>query len=218
VKLAAVIVSSAVLMGGCGGTERPGLLSDEENDKTGQTPLISTTSGSDSAGAVTGDCTTTSWFGDFVAHSQSDVKKLFGYASVVGNIRIRPETSSGATDVSSLRDLRCLETVFGSVTIEGNPSLYDLTGLEKLRQVQSLDVSSNSGLATLAGPKQLSLSSTLRVSSNDAITALTSGIVAAGSLVIQGNPQLSQCIATSLAQTLHTSCSCDGNLESTTCD
>jgi hypothetical protein len=218
VKLAAVIVSSAVLMGGCGGSERPALLTDEENDRSGQTPLISTTSGSDAAGTVTGECTTTSWFGDFAAHSQSDVKKLFGYASVVGNVRIRPETSGGTTDVSSLRDLRCLETVFGSVTIEGNPSLYDLTGFEKLRRVQSLDVSSNPGMATLAGPKQLSVSSTLRVSSNDALTALTSGIAAAASLVIQDNPQLSQCLATSLAQTLHTSCSCDGNLESTTCD
>jgi hypothetical protein len=218
VRLAAVIVASAALMGGCGDSERPALLSDEENDKSGQTPLISTTSGSDTAGTVTGDCTTTSWFGDFVAHSQSDLKKLSGYASVVGDVRIRPETSSGTTDVSSLRDLRCLETVFGSVTITGNPSLYDLTGFEKLRQVQSLDVSGNSGMGTLAGPKQLSVSSTLRVSSNDAITSLTSGIVAAASLVIQDNPQLSQCIATSLARTLHTSCSCDGNLESTTCD
>lgn len=206
-------------MGGCGGgSERPGLLTDAENDKSGQTPLISTTSGSDSAVTVSGDCTTKSWFGDFAAHSQADVKKLFGYVSVVGNVRVEPATSGGAIDLSSLRDLRCLETVFGSVSIEGTSSLYDLTGFEKLRQVQSLEVSSNAGMGTLAGPRQLSVTSTLRVTANGALTSLTSGIVAATSLVIQDNPQLSQCIATSLAQTLHTSCTCDGNLDSTTCN
>jgi hypothetical protein len=220
VKLAAVIVSSALLMVGCGDSGRPGLLSDAENDTSGQTPLISTTSGSgsDSSGTATGDCATKSWFGDFVAHSQADVKKLFGYASVVGNIRVEPATSGGDIDVSSLRDLRCLETVYGTITIEGTSSLYDLTGFEKLRQVQSLDVSSNPGMGTLAGPRQLSVSSALRVSANGGLTSLTSGIVAATALIIEDNPQLSQCIATALAQTLHTSCSCDGNLESTTCN
>jgi hypothetical protein len=218
VKLAAVIVSSSLLLGGCGDSERPGLLTDAENDKSGQTPLISTTSGSGTSGATTIDCAAKSWFGDFVAHSQADLKRLAGYTSVVGDIWIEPATSDGVTDVSSLRDLRCLETVFGSVTVDGNPLLYDLTGFEKLTQVNSLNVSNNSGMGTLAGPTKLSVSATLRVTANAVITSLSSGIVAAGSLVIQYNPQLSQCIATSLAQTLQTSCSCDGNLDSTTCN
>jgi hypothetical protein len=219
VKLAAVIVASAVLMGGCGGSsERPALLSDDENDQSGQTPLISTTSGSDSPGAVATDCTTKSWFGDFAAHSQADVKKLFGYASVVGSVRVSPLTNGAAIDVSSLRDLRCLETVSGSVSIEGTSALYDLTGFEKLRKASGLNVSGNSGMGTLGGPTQLSLSDSLRVSSNGALTSLTSGIVAALSVVIQDNPQLSQCTATALAQTLKTTCSCSGNLESATCN
>ena len=146
------------------------------------------------------------------------MKKLSGYTSVVGDIRIQPAASGDITDVSSLRELRCLEAVFGSITIEGNPLLYDLTGFEKLSQVDSLDVSFNSGMGTLAGPRQLSVSATLRVTANAALSSLTSGIVAAGSLVIQDNPQLSQCSATSLAQTLHAPCSCDGNLDSTTCN
>ena len=207
-----------MLLGGCGDTERPSLLTDAENDRSGQTPLISTTSGTDTSGTVSGDCTAKSWFGDFAAHSQADLKKLSGYASVVGNLRIEPATLGADLDVSSLRDLRCLEGVFGSITIEGTSALYDLSGFDKLRQIQSLNLLNNSGMATLAGAKQLTLVSTLRVTSNGALTALTSGIVAAASLVIQDNPALSQCVATALAQTLHTSCTCDGNLESTTCD
>lgn len=207
-----------MLMGGCGDSERPALLSDEENDTSGQTPLISTTSGSSSTGSVAGDCTTKSWFGDFSAHSQADVKKLFGYASVVGSVRIAPLTNGGTIDVSSLRDLRCLETVSGSVTISGTTALYDLTGLEKLRKVSSLSVSTNSGMGTLAGLRQLSISNSLYVTSNAALTSLTSGIVAALSVNVQDNPQLSQCIATALAQTLKVTCTCSGNLESATCN
>jgi hypothetical protein len=219
VKLAAAIVCSTALLGGCGGeSQRPGLLSDAENDKTGQTPLISATSGSGTSSAASGDCSSKSWFGDVVIHSQADVKKLSGYTSVVGNVYVEPTTSADVTDVSSLRELRCLETVFGSISIEGNPSLYDLSGFEKLSQVYGLNVSFNSGLGTLAGPRQLSISSTLRVTVNAALTSLSSGIVAAASLVIQDNPQLSQCTATSLAKQLHASCSCDGNLDSTTCN
>jgi hypothetical protein len=218
VKLAAVIVASAMLVGCGGDPERPGLLSDEENDKSGQTPLILSTSGSDTTGSVAGDCTTKSWFGDFTARSQADVKKLFGYASVVGSVRVSPLTTGAAIDVSSLRDLRCLETVSGSVTITGTSLLYDLTGLETLRKVSSLSVSSNSGMGTLSGLRQLSISTSLNVSSNDSLTSLSSGIVAAPEIVIQDNPQLSQCIATSLAQTLKTTCTCSGNLESATCN
>ncbi len=204
---------------GCGGdSERPGLLSDEENDKSGQTPLIVSTSGSDTTGSVASDCTTKSWFGDFTAHSQADLKKLFGYASVVGSVRISPLTSGSAIDVSSLRDLRCLETVSGSVTITGTSLLDDLTGFEKLRKVASFSVANNSGMGTLSGLRQLSISTSLSVTSNGALSSLTSGIVAAPLIAIQDNPQLSQCIATSLAQTLKTTCTCSGNLESATCN
>jgi len=207
-------------MGGCGGSgsERPGLLSDDENDQSGTTPLISTTSGSDSSGPVSGDCTTKTWFGGFAGRSQADLKKLFGYASVVGDFRIEPATSGADIDVTSLRDLTCLQAVYGSVTIQGTSSLSDLTGLDKLRQVQSLNLLSNSGMLTLAGLKQLTVSYTVQVTTNGALTSLGSGIVAAKTLVIQDNPQLSQCLVTALAQTLRVPCSCDGNLDSTTCN
>ncbi|HEU4577692.1 MAG TPA: hypothetical protein VFS67_05530 [Polyangiaceae bacterium] len=217
-KLAAALYFSALLMGGCGGSERPGLLSDAENDKSGQTPFIPTTSGSGTTGPTSSDCSSKSWFGDVIIHSQADVKKLAGYTSVVGDVYVEPATSGDLSDVSSLRELRCLETVFGALTIEGNPSLYDLSGLEKLTQVDTLNVSFNSGMGSLAGPRQLSISSTLRVTVNAALTSLNSGIVSAASLVIQDNPQLSQCTATSLAKTLHAPCSCDGNLDSTSCN
>jgi len=137
---------------------------------------------------------------------------------VVGVLLKKQVTSGADIDVSSLRDLTCLQSVYGSVSIQGTSSLSDLTGLDKLRQVQSLNVLNNSGLATLAGLKQLTVSYTVQVTTNGALTSLGSGIVAAQTLVIQDNPQLSQCLVTSLAQTLRVPCSCDGNLDGTTCN
>src|SRR4051794_18660180 len=174
-------------MGGCGGSgesPRPELLSDAENDQSGTTPLISTSSGSGSSGAAaSGDCTSKSWFGAFAGRSQAELTKLSGYASVVGDFRIEPITSGANIDLTSLRDLRCLEAVYGSFTIQGTSSLSDLTGLDKLRQVQSLNVLNNTGMTTLAGLKQLTVSYTVQVTANSALTSLGSGITSATTLV-----------------------------------
>lgn len=218
-KLAAAVVVSSLLIDGCGAEpDRPHLLSDAENDQSGRTPLISSSSSSGSSGGTSSDCTNKEWFGDFVVQSQADVKKLAGYTSVVGNVWVEPSASEATTDVSSLSSMRCLQTVYGSFTITDNPLLYDLSGLGNLIQVVNLEVSYNDGMGSLAGLTKLTISDTLSVVANNAMFALSSGIVAAGSLYIQDNPQLSQCIATALADQLNTRCTCSGNLDSATCN
>jgi hypothetical protein len=149
--------------------------------------------------------------------AQATLEQLRGYRVVDGDLYIGGNINVTATDVSSLAALSCLETVTGHFSIFDSPDLRDLSGLERLTQVNRLSITNNVGLETLEQLNNLVVEDSLTVRNNPSLSVLGDGIVGASELAIGNNATLPQCLADALAERLGSACTCAMNDEDATC-
>ena len=96
---------------------------------------------------------------------------LFPNCTVLANLTI----GVGSNDITDISAFTALETVSGTLTVEGTP-LTDLTGLNGLNSVRNLRIEDNPVLLSLAG-----------------LGSATTTIGATGSLIVRDNAQLADC-------------------------
>lgn len=156
-------------------------------------------------------CTKGTYSGDVTVTSQAALAALAGYAAIDGNVHIGSDAEATTPDVRTLQPLRCLQTISGELTLQGNPELLDLQGLEQLTQVAALRVTDNEVLGQLYGPRSLAVAGLLLVRANPSLRDLAGGITSAGALVVEENPELPDCQAQLLAEALGVACTCSGN-------
>ncbi|MEO1260177.1 MAG: T9SS type A sorting domain-containing protein [Bacteroidota bacterium] len=126
--------------------------------------------------------------GDIVLTTQADINGWPGCAIVEGNLTI-----SGPY-INNLDSLISLEKVRGALTIENNPYLSSLSGLENLDSVGAFSIRNNAALSNLDGLENLSQTeiASLVFDENENLTEINglNNFTRSGFLSIEGNTAL----------------------------
>ncbi len=126
---------------------------------------------------------------DFVSlHSQSGCDQIQGNLTIGGG---------GDSDIKNLGGLNFLTRVYGFtfgsgiVTIQNNPNLTSLNGLQGLERVTEMKISNN-GLNTIKNPSSLQQVNEIRISNNPSLEAIENlgSVTGTFRLVISGNSEL----------------------------
>lgn len=113
--------------------------------------------------------------GDYFAENNTDLQLLAGYTSIDGSLEIFGYSPLKNKD--SVTTLECLENlteINGSLQINENNWLNDLSGLENLTSVGGdLTVWDNDALTNLSALENITVCTDLIIAENDALTSLT---------------------------------------------
>lgn len=115
------------------------------------------------------DCGDTVHAGHIVIESEADLAELDGVRVVEGELQVN------RTTFTDLDFLGCIEEVGGELTIFGNDSLQDVTGLDQLERTGGgLIISENAALTDIAGFESLlEIGDSLIIRDNASLTSLS---------------------------------------------
>ena len=125
--------------------------------------------------------------GNITINSIDQLAQLQNVCEVVGNVSL-----SGITGLTVLPDFNNLFSITGSLTINSNLVLTNISGLENLRQVGALTISNHPELITISAFDNL-ITGSVDIRLNPKLTSVTGfgKIESAASLIIFNNPVLS---------------------------
>ncbi len=131
------------------------------------------------------------WEGDYKITDIDDIKKLSGYFAITGNLAVG-EWFLNPTAITSLTGLESLKIISGTLSINGNPSLSSLKGLDNLISVESLYIVSNDSLTSLEGLGNINSLKSLWIDDNPFLASLEGleNITSIDYLSIWNNPSL----------------------------
>lgn len=134
------------------------------------------------------DCGTDTVSAHVVIESDADLAALDGVRAIEGELQIN------RTDFTNLNALGCIEEVGGELTIFGNDSLDDLTGLENLQRVGGgLVISENAALTDIDSFDELAaVQGSLIIRNNPVLTEVSgfASLVGVGTLIVRENETL----------------------------
>lgn len=129
--------------------------------------------------------------GDIVLDSEESLKKVFGYSSVNGDVRIV------GTQLENLASLRTLRRIGGSLIISENPRLKGIYGIRGISEVAGdVVIASNSVLGNLQGLSSIGdVAGKVVIADNQSLTRLNGAesVRAKGDFELVNNRGLSAC-------------------------
>jgi hypothetical protein len=130
--------------------------------------------------------------GDVTLLNQNEVNNfgIFGYANINGSLKIGIYHT--ASNIVDLTPLSHLENIDGALTIENNPNLQNLDGLNSLISVEELRIDVNSSLASITSLDNLVEVGNIYISSNEILNSLNglNGIINASDVFVDNNNSL----------------------------